>query len=66
MLLSREKGKLTEARAMLIEALAVKFLSVPEKIRNRLFSIEDRNQLKQLMKKAISSNTIEQFAAELQ
>lgn len=56
-----EKGM----REMVIEALAAKFPSVPENIKNSLLLIKDQNVLKQLLKKAILIENIDQFDAAL-
>jgi len=61
-----EKGMLTEAREMVAEVLAARFSAVPEHIVKRLSCIEDRNFLKQLLKKAVLTRSIEQFELEFQ
>ncbi len=61
-----EKGMLEDAREMLAEALLAKFSGIPEYIMKRISTIEDRNLLKQLLKKAVLSPSIEQFELEFQ
>ncbi len=61
-----EKGMLLEAREMVAEALSAKFSGIPEYIMKRISTIEDRNLLKQLLKKAVLSPSIEQFELEFQ
>ncbi len=46
-----EKGMLLEAREMVAEALLAKFSGIPEHIMKGISTIEDRNLLKQLLKK---------------
>ena len=60
-----EKGMLAEAREMVAEAIGVRFSTLPAQIKNHLERIEDRGLLKQLHKKAILTQSLEQFEAEL-
>ncbi|MBF0200662.1 MAG: hypothetical protein HQK66_05010 [Desulfamplus sp.] len=50
---------------MLTEALSVKFTSIHRDILNHIYRIEDRKVLKQLLKNAILSPTLEEFTADL-
>ncbi len=57
----RKEGMLFEAKEMVNAALGVKFSRVPENISGRLWSIADRDTLKELHKKAILCDSLEQF-----
>ncbi|SLM29938.1 conserved hypothetical protein [Desulfamplus magnetovallimortis] len=61
-----EKGMLKDAREMVAEVLSTKFSAVPDHIMQRISAIEDRHYLKQLLKKAVLSPSIEQFELEFQ
>ena len=64
--LGMEKGMLTEAREMVVEVLTARFSQIPEKIVKALSTIDDRNVLKKLVKKAVLAQSIEQFESECQ
>ena len=59
--MGRDEGMLFEAREMVNAALGVKFSRVPENISGRLGSINNRDILKELHKKAILCDSLEQF-----
>ena len=59
--LGRDEGMLFEAKEMVTAALGVKFSQVPEPISTRLWSISSRDVLKDLHKKAILCDSLEQF-----
>jgi hypothetical protein len=63
---SMEKGMLAEAREMVAEVLSTRFSQIPEKIAKAISTIEDRNILKELHKKAVLTRSLEQFESEFQ
>ena len=56
-----EKGLIVEARELVIEALEERFGSVPEDIKQKINSIEDRAVLKRLHRLAIRAGSLEDF-----
>lgn len=63
--LAIEKGMLRSARESVVEALEVKFGSVPEDIPTRLQGIEEREVLKQLHRQAILASSLDDFKSHL-
>ena len=61
---SMEKGMLAEAREMVAEVLSTRFSPIPEKIVKAISTIEDRKVLKELVKKAVLTRSLEQFESE--
>jgi hypothetical protein len=59
-----EKGMLAEAREMVAEVLSTRFSPIPEKIVKAISTIEDRKVLKELVKKAVLTRSLEQFESE--
>ncbi len=59
--LGRDEGMLYDAEEMDNAALGVKFSQVPEAISVRLWTISNRDVLKDLHKKAILCDSLEQF-----
>ena len=59
-----EKGMLAEAREMVAEVLSTRFSQIPEKIVKAISAIEDRKILKEIHKKAILTQSLEQFESE--
>ena len=64
--LGMEKGMLAEAREMVAEVLSTRFSQIPEKIVKAISTIEDRKILKELLKKAVLTQSLEQFESEFQ
>jgi len=56
-----QKGILKEARIMVIEALAERFIKVPSEIKELLFSEGNHEMLKELLRHAIRTPHIEDF-----
>ncbi|MCP4348238.1 MAG: hypothetical protein GY795_22345 [Desulfobacterales bacterium] len=56
-----EKGILKEARDMVIEVLTERFIIVPAEIRKSVYSAEDHDILKALLRYAVRSPDIEDF-----
>ncbi len=63
--LAIEKGMLRSARESVVEALEVKFGSVPEDIPTKLQGIEEREVLKQLHRQAILAPSLDDFKKNL-
>ncbi|MBF0495084.1 MAG: hypothetical protein HQK58_00685 [Deltaproteobacteria bacterium] len=63
--LGAEKGKIEDARDMVIEALATRFELVPQNISDKVNQIETRETLKQLLRIAIKAENLETFKAKL-
>jgi glutamine synthetase len=61
-----EKGMLTNAREMVAEVIATRFSQIPENILKAISTIEDQNILKELLKKAVLTRSLEQFESEFQ
>jgi len=61
-----EKGMLADAREMVAEVISARFSQIPEKIAKAISTIEDRNILKELHKKAVLTRSLEQFESEFQ
>ncbi|MCD6238347.1 MAG: hypothetical protein J7K51_03310, partial [Thermotogae bacterium] len=61
----REKGRLEKAQEAVIDAIEAKFDEVPEDIANTIKEIKDMDVLKDLLKKAIRSETLDEFRTEL-
>ena len=61
-----EKGMLADAREMVAEVLSTRFSQIPEKIVKAIATIEDRTILKELLKKAVLTRSLEQFESEFQ
>ena len=61
-----EKGMLAEAREMLAEVISARFSQIPENIVKAISTIEDRNMLKELLKKAVLTRSLEQFESDFQ
>ena len=59
-----EKGMLADAREMVAEVLSTRFSPIPEKIVKAISTIEDRKVLKELVKKAVLTRSLEQFESE--
>ena len=59
-----EKSMVAEAREMVAEVLSTRFSSIPEKIVKAISTIEDRKILKEIHKKAILTQSLEQFESE--
>jgi hypothetical protein len=51
---------------MVAEVLSTRFSQIPEKIAKAISTIEDRNILKELLKKAVLTRSLEQFESEFQ
>jgi hypothetical protein len=64
--LGMEKGMLAEAREMVAEVISTRFSQIPENILKAISTIEDRNILKELHKKAVLTRSLEQFESEFQ
>ncbi|MDM8523207.1 DUF2887 domain-containing protein [Desulfococcaceae bacterium HSG8] len=60
-----QEGIMTEARDMVIEALAERFVSVPSDIRDEVCSVGQHDALKELLRHAIRSSDIEEFRTVL-
>ncbi|MCP4112822.1 MAG: hypothetical protein GY749_46070 [Desulfobacteraceae bacterium] len=56
-----EKGILEEARGMVIEALAERFVVIPAELKESVYSVGHHEELKQLLRYAIRSPHIEDF-----
>ena len=63
--LAIEKGMLSSARESVVEALEVKFGSVPDDIPTKLQGIEEREVLKQLHRQAILASSLDDFKKNL-
>jgi hypothetical protein len=61
-----ELGMLANAREMVAEVISTRFSQIPEKIIKAISIIEDRNILKELLKKAVLTRSLEQFESEFQ
>ncbi len=61
----RDEGRREEALEMLLEALFVKFKSVPDDIKNILSTLNEPPKLKDLLRHAILSNDIGEFKDKL-
>ncbi len=61
-----EKGMLAEAREMVAEVISARFSHIPENIAKAISTIEDRNILKELLKKAVLTRSLEQFESDFQ
>ena len=61
-----EKGMLADAREMVAEVISARFSQILEKIVKAISTIEDRNILKELLKKAVLTRSLEQFESEFQ
>ncbi|MBF0549210.1 MAG: hypothetical protein HQK60_01620 [Deltaproteobacteria bacterium] len=64
--MGEEKGKIEDARDMVIEALATRFELVPQNISDQVNQIETRETLKQLLRIAIKAENLETFKAKLE
>ncbi|MCP4340336.1 MAG: hypothetical protein GY799_15940 [Desulfobulbaceae bacterium] len=60
-----KEGRLKEARNMVIEVLAERFVAVPADIRNKVYSFEQHDALKDLLRYAIRSSDIDEFKTVL-
>ena len=60
-----ERGKLEEAREMVLEALSFKFGLLPEELVRQVKSIREREVLKGLLREAIAANTLDEFKQRL-
>ncbi len=56
-----EEGILKDAREMVIEVLSERFIIVPAKIKKSVYSVEDHDILKALLRYAIRTSDIEDF-----
>ena len=56
-----EEGIMKEARDMVSEALAERFVAVPPDVRDRVYSVGQHDLLKELLRYAIRSSDIEAF-----
>ncbi|MEI6262133.1 MAG: cytosolic protein, partial [Deltaproteobacteria bacterium] len=61
-----EKGMLANAREMVAEVISTRFSQIPENILKAISTIEDQNILKELLKKAVLTRSLEQFESEFQ
>ena len=61
-----EKAMTAEAREMVTEAISARFSQIPEKIVNAISTIDDRKVLKEILKKAVLTPSLEQFESEFQ
>jgi len=61
-----EKGRLASAREMVAEVIFIRFSQIPEKIMKAISAIEDRKILKEICKKAILTQSLEQFESEFE
>jgi hypothetical protein len=61
-----EKGMLTDAREMVAEVISARFSQIPEKILKAISTIEDRNILRELHKKAVLTLSLEQFESDFE
>ena len=59
-----ELGMIKNAREMVAEVLSTRFSQTPEKITKAISTIDDRNILKELLKKAVLTQSLEQFESE--
>jgi hypothetical protein len=57
-----ERGSLRTAKENLLEVLQVRFEEVPTEYNQRLQNIDDVDFLKQLLRQAITVNSLEEFA----
>jgi len=60
-----QQGMQQEAREMLIEVISSRFGVVPEDVARRINGIEQKEVLRMLMRKAVSSESLESFNAFL-
>ncbi|MCP4340337.1 MAG: hypothetical protein GY799_15945 [Desulfobulbaceae bacterium] len=60
-----EEGRLKEAKNMVIEVLTERFMAVPTDIRNKVYSFEQHDMLKELLRYAIRSSDIDEFKTVL-
>ena len=60
-----ERGKLEEAREMVLEALSFKFGLLPEELVRQVKSIREREVLKGLLRETIAANTLDEFKQRL-
>ena len=63
--IARSEGRQEEAQDMLLDALNVKFHSVPQDIREKILGLKDPPMLKGLLRHAILSNDINEFKDKL-
>ncbi|RMD54785.1 MAG: hypothetical protein D6828_04600, partial [Nitrospirae bacterium] len=61
-----EKGLILEAQELVIEALEERFGKVPDEVKERIKSINDRAVLKSLHRLAIRTKSLEEFREELE
>ncbi len=61
----KNEGRQEEARDMLLNALLIKFNSVPQEIRDKVSTLKDPPKLKDLHRYAILSNDIGEFQEKL-
>ena len=61
----REKGRLESTQEDVIDAVEVRFNVVPEDIAKSIKEIKDMDVLKDLLKRAIKSETLDEFRTEL-
>ena len=59
-----EKAMTAEAREMVTEAISARFSQIPEKIVKAISTIDDRKVLKEILKKAVLTPSLEQFESE--
>jgi len=59
--LAMEKGMLQEARVSVLDVLEEKFNIVPEEIQDKLQEIEERKLLRNLLRQAIHTSSLEEF-----
>ena len=63
--LAKEEGALEDAREMVLEALAIRFKSVPEDIASTIQAMDSRAVLKTVHRQAISCRTLAAFRKTL-
>ena len=61
-----EKGRLENAQESILEALEVRFGSVPPELRARIGKLTDVEMCKALHRQAVSASTLEDFTEQLE
>ena len=61
----RKEGMIQDAREMLIEVLKARFKGIPNDLVEIIKQIGNRNQLKQLVRQAVSCESFEAFRKNL-
>jgi len=60
------KGEVKGRRDMLFDLLEAKFGKIPDEICNRLSTLKEQEDIKQAMRKAINSESLEEFLSKLE